>query len=63
MAKIKEQIVRIIQSNAGRKATDFARQFVRAAPEEKELILAALDFERWLQQCCQECLNGQQMLK
>jgi hypothetical protein len=57
MATIKDQMIRVIQVNAAKKATELAGQFVRSKPEEKEAILAGLDFERWLQQCCHECLN------
>jgi len=55
MTMIKDQIIRIIQNNAGRKAANFAGQYVHSKPEEKEEILAGLDFERWLEQACQEC--------
>jgi len=55
MDTIKDQILRIIQNNAGRKAADFAGQYVRSKPQEKEAFLAGLDFERWLEQVCQEC--------
>jgi len=57
MDTIKDQILRIIRNNAGKKAADFAGQYVHSKPEEKEAILAGLDFERWLEQCCRECLN------
>ena len=57
MTAIKDRMIRIIQINASKKVADFAGQFVRSKPEEKEVILAGLDFERWLQQCCYECLN------
>ena len=55
MATVKDQIIRIIQINAGKKAAYFAGQYVRSKPEEKEAILAGLDFERWLEQACQDC--------
>jgi hypothetical protein len=57
MATIKDQMIRIIQVNASKKAADLAGQFVRSKPEDKEAILAGLDFEQWLQQCCHECLD------
>ena len=57
MTKIKDQIIRIIQADAGTKAARFATQLVHSEPQEKEAILAGLDFEKWLEQCCRECLN------
>jgi len=57
MAMTKDQILRVIQNNAAQKAAAFAGQFVRSKPQDKEAILAGLDFERWLEQCCRECLN------
>ena len=57
MAMTKDQILRVIQNNAAQKAADFAGQYVRSKPDEREAILAGLDFERWLEQCCRECLD------
>jgi len=57
MTKLKDQMVQLIQHDAARKVAGFAGQSIRAAPEEKEQILAGLDFERWLEQTCQECLS------
>jgi len=57
MATIKDQIIRVIRNDSARKAAYFANQYVSAEPEEKEAILAGLDFERWLEQCCRECLT------
>ena len=57
MTKLKDQILRSIQHNAAKKAADLAGQFITAKPQEKETVLAGLDFERWLEQVCQECLS------
>ncbi len=57
MATIKDQILCVIRNNAARRAAALAGQFVRAKPQDKEAILAGLDFERWLEQCCQEYLD------
>ena len=57
MAQIKDQILRIIQADAGTKAARFATQLVHSEPEEKDAILAGLEFERWLEQCCRESLD------
>lgn len=57
MTNLKDRMVQLIQRNAAKNTADLASELVRAKPEEKEQILAGIDFERWLQQCCQECLN------
>ncbi len=57
MTKLKDRMVRLIQQNAAKKMAAFAAEMIHGAPEEKEAILAGLDFERWLEQACQECLN------
>jgi len=57
MTDLKDQMLRLIQQDAARKVADFAGQLARAAPEEKEQILAGLDFESWLEQTCRECLD------
>jgi hypothetical protein len=57
MTKLMDQMLQLIQHDADRKLAEFAGQFVRAAPEEKETILAGIDFERWLAETCEECLQ------
>ena len=57
MVQIKDQIIRIIQADAGAKAAHLATEFVHSEPQEKEAILAGLEFEKWFEQCCRECLN------
>ena len=52
---LRDQMVRLIGQDAANKAAGLAGQLVRAMPDEKEPILAALDFERWLAETCQEC--------
>ena len=43
-----------VQDRAEAEARVLAGEFARAAGEEREVILAALDFERWLAQSCAE---------
>ena len=38
-----------------REAAHLAGEFARAASEEREEILAALEFEQWLAQACLDC--------
>jgi len=51
----KELILRSVEAKARRRTAYLATQLVRAAPAEKEEILAAFEFERWLAQACQDC--------
>ena len=57
MTNLKDHIIRIIQRDAAGKVGELAGQLIRAPPEEKEAILAELEFEQWLEQCCRECLS------
>ena len=57
MVQIKDQIIAIIQADSGAKAARLATELVHSEPQEKEAILAGLEFEKWLEQCCHECLN------
>ena len=57
MVQIKDQIIRIIQTDAGARVASLATELVHSEPQEKEAILAGLEFEKWLEQCCRECLN------
>ena len=43
---------------AEREAARLAGEFARAASEDKEAILAALEFEQWFGQSCRFCQNG-----
>ena len=57
MSELKDQMIRLIQYKAGQDAADLAGEFARAASEEKEEILAALEFEKWLAETCAVCLE------
>lgn len=63
MTKLKDRMVRLIQQDAAEKMAGFAAEMIHAAPEEKEQILAGLEFERWLEQTCRECLDWSKTLK
>lgn len=59
MRTLKDQIVRLIGDDAERQVARLAGEFARAASEEKEDLLAALEFQRWLAETCWECLDNQ----
>ncbi len=50
-------LVEIIRRKSQRKVAHLAGEFARAASEEKEVILAELQFNRWMAECCQICLD------
>ena len=50
----KEQILREVEARALREAEYLAGEFARAASEEREAILAALEFEQWLVSSCRD---------
>ena len=57
MRKLKERILRILQQNSNERAARLTKEYIRAAPEEKEAIMAGIDFEKWLSQICEDCLD------
>lgn len=57
MSKLKDQIIRLIEADSREKVAAFATTFAQAPPEEKEIFLAAMEFERWMADTCRECLN------
>jgi len=57
MSELRDQMIRLIQYKAEQDAAELAGEFARAASEEKEDILAALEFEKWLAETCAVCLE------
>ena len=57
MSELKDQMIRLIQYKAEQDAAELAGEFARAASEEREEILAALEFEKWLAETCAVCLE------
>jgi len=55
MTQTKDRILRRIQEKAAEEAEDLVRELARAVSEEKEAILAGLEFEQWLADTCREC--------
>ena len=49
---VKDIILKRIQRQAQAEAEVLAGEFARAASEEKEAILAELEFEKWLAEAC-----------
>jgi hypothetical protein len=57
MNLFKDQIIQTIGNNAAQRVSSLAGQFTRSVPQEKEAILAGLEFERWLAESCLEWRN------
>ena len=51
---VKERMVQRIEAGARDRVAELSGEFARAASEEKEDILAELEFERWLAEACRE---------
>lgn len=57
MTGLKDQMLGAIARNSADKISALAGEFVHAPAEEKEAIAAGIDFERWLAETCNECLE------
>ena len=57
MTGLKDQMLGAIARNSADKIFALAGEFVHAPAEEKEAIAAGIDFERWLAEVSQECLQ------
>lgn len=58
MANWKDEIIRRIGENAWRTAGRLSRQYVNAPSQDREAIMAGIEFEKWLAESCAECLEG-----
>jgi hypothetical protein len=63
MTHLKDRMVQLVAQNAAARVAALAGELVHAASEEKEAIRAGLDFERWLAETCEQCLDRPQVLK
>ena len=51
-------MLELIRRRSEREAARLAGEFARAASEDREAILAELEFEQWLADGCGACLEG-----
>ena len=54
----KDAMLDAVRRKAEAEAAYLAGEFARAASDEKEAILAALEFEQWLAQACWDGQDG-----
>jgi len=52
---MKDIMLEAVRRRSEAEATYLAGEFARAASEEREAILAALEFEQWLAESCRDC--------
>ena len=57
MENIKDAMLQAIEAQACRRTGQLAGDLVRGQQEDKELVLAELDFQRWLAGSCAGCLR------
>ena len=57
MSKVKDQIVRLIQQDARARVAELASSYPHASPEQREEIVAGIEFEGWLADTCAFCLE------
>ena len=58
MRNVKKRLLLGIEAKATRRLGRRAAELVHARSEDKELILAELEFQRWLADTCGDCLDG-----
>ena len=52
MNSVKHQMLAVIQARAECEARILAAEFARAAAEDRDAILAGVEFEQWLAESC-----------
>ena len=57
MGALKDEMVRLIGERAKKEAAYLAGEFARAASKDREDLLAALEYEKWLAETCWLCLD------
>ena len=51
-------LLRAIMAKADRRRGALAADLVDAVQDDKEAILAEMDFDAWLANACQDCMEG-----
>ncbi len=57
-----DQLLRVVQVRAERRVAQLSHQLIRAPSHDREMILAAMEFERWLAESCGDCQIGRNPL-
>jgi hypothetical protein len=54
----KELLLGVIEARSLREMQELSVALARSTAEEKEAILAGIEFEQWLADACADCQNG-----
>ena len=57
MSELKDRIVQLIEQDARTRVAALASTYPHARPQEREEILAGIEFEQWLADTCAFCLE------
>jgi len=57
MDALKRQMLRRAGQWSAARVAALSRQYLTAKPEDREAIMAGIDFERWMTKMCEFCLN------
>jgi len=57
MNVLKRQFLRQVGQRSAARAAALSRQYLKAEPENREAIMAGIDFERWMTKVCEFCLS------
>jgi len=57
MNAFKERMLRILQQRSDNRAGMLSRQYLTAEPHEREAIMAGIEFEKWLSEVCDDCMD------
>ena len=57
MSEKMDQIIALIQYKAGQDVADLSCEFARAASEDREEIFYEFEFNKWLAETCEICLE------
>jgi len=58
---VKDVILKRIRERSLAEAEFLAGEFARAASDEREAILAGLEFEKWLAEACDDAIENDEM--
>lgn len=57
MEENKDLLIRHIEQKSSKKAVELFKKFVSEESEDKDEILAGIEFENWLADSCHDCLK------
>ena len=58
MRSVKDMLLASVEIKTRRRTAQLAYRLIQARPQDKELVLAELQFQQWLAESCRHCLFG-----